>query len=51
MFQVLIEENEKLYREISRLKQDNAQLIKKCKHAMADKDGIIVSILYGIHIN
>lgn len=39
--EVLVEENEKLHREILRLKQDNAQLIKKCKHAMSDKDGII----------
>ena len=39
--EVLLEENEKLHREILRLKQDNAGLIKKCKHAMSDKDGII----------
>jgi hypothetical protein len=39
-----LEENEKLHREILRLKQDNAGLIKKCKHAMSDKDGIIVSM-------
>jgi hypothetical protein len=44
IWQVLLEENEKLHREILRLKQDNAGLIKKCKHAMSDKDGIIVSM-------
>ncbi|KAK3101101.1 hypothetical protein FSP39_000942 [Pinctada imbricata] len=38
---VLLEENEKLRGEIQRLKQDNAILIKKAKHAMSDKDEII----------
>lgn len=40
--QVLIEENGNLRREIQRLKQDNATLIKKTKHAMTDKDEIVV---------
>ncbi|XP_052090622.1 coiled-coil domain-containing protein 186-like isoform X8 [Mytilus californianus] len=39
--EVLVEENEKLHREIARLKQDNAGLIKKCKHAMSDKESVV----------
>eukprot|EP00105_Crassostrea_gigas_P012843 XP_011428984.1 PREDICTED: uncharacterized protein LOC105329433 isoform X1 [Crassostrea gigas] len=42
--EVLIEENGNLRREIQRLKQDNATLIKKTKHAMSDKDEIIKRI-------
>ncbi|XP_076091656.1 uncharacterized protein LOC143063387 isoform X4 [Mytilus galloprovincialis] len=39
--EVLVEENEKLHREIARLKHDNAGLIKKCKHAMSDKESVV----------
>lgn len=39
--EVLVEENDRLQREIGRLKHDNANLIKRCKHAMSDKDDLV----------
>ncbi|XP_069101434.1 interaptin-like isoform X7 [Argopecten irradians] len=42
--EVLLEENDVLKREIHRLKQDNMTLIKKAKHAMSDKDGLLTRL-------
>ncbi|XP_021346479.1 uncharacterized protein LOC110445927 isoform X1 [Mizuhopecten yessoensis] len=42
--EVLLEENDVLKREIHRLKQDNMTLIKKAKHAMTDKDGLLTRL-------
>ena len=44
--QVVFIENEQLKREVQRLKWDNAQLIKKTKHANAEKDTLLVRLLY-----
>ncbi|XP_067684266.1 paramyosin-like isoform X2 [Haliotis asinina] len=37
----LVDENESLKKEIVKLRQDNAILLKKTKHAMADRDSIL----------
>ncbi|XP_071083090.1 paramyosin-like [Haliotis cracherodii] len=37
----LVDENESLRKEIVKLRQDNAILLKKTKHAMADRDSIL----------
>ncbi|XP_033744626.1 CAP-Gly domain-containing linker protein 1-like isoform X2 [Pecten maximus] len=42
--EVLLEENDVLKREIHRLKHDNMTLIKKAKHAMTDKDGLLTRL-------
>lgn len=40
--QLLKEDNEKLKREISRLKEDNSDLIKHAKRAEAERDEAVV---------
>ena len=43
--QVLILENDSLKREIQRLKRDNADLVRRMKHAVEEKDSMLVSTM------
>ena len=50
LFQCLVDENGDQRREIARLKQDNADLIKKVKLAQQDRHQVMVSIFISVSL-